>query len=88
VNGDPANNDYCDVEQKLADARERMTHLLDQIGGPWASCKACGAAIRFVHHPRTKKSVPYTAEGQNHFIDCPDRDRFRKGKRATATSNH
>ena len=55
--------------------RKRMTHLLRQIADE-GSCRGCGAIIHWVKHQNGKK-VPYTPQGLNHFIDCPNREDFR-----------
>jgi hypothetical protein len=84
---DPANNDYCDVEQKLADARERMTALLNHVAIRQQKCHACEAIMLMVPHANGRLT-PYDADGTNHFATCSDPNRFRKGKRATTTADN
>ena len=43
----------------------------------WIPCQACGKEITFITN-ENGKTIPITREGNNHFIDCPSRDRFRK----------
>jgi hypothetical protein len=64
----------CIDAQKTA-----MRRLLGLIGKQVA-CGGCGASMYFVVHNNGKR-VPYTEAGLNHFIDCPERDRFAKGAR-------
>ena len=45
----------------------------------WTQCRACGIEIAFITN-ENGKTIPVTREGINHFIDCPQRDRFRKKK--------
>lgn len=58
----------------------RLGELLDKIADP-GLCRGCGTPIFWVVHKKTQKRVPYTIEGLNHFVDCPERDQFRKGRR-------
>jgi len=55
---------------------KNMAHLLNQVGTPGV-CTGCGTQIIWVIH-RNAKKVPYTAQGFNHFINCPRAKRFRK----------
>lgn len=43
----------------------------------WIPCRACGKEITFIIN-ENGRNIPITKEGNNHFIDCPARDRFRK----------
>lgn len=58
-----------------------MKLLLGHVGKK-GTCDGpnCGAPIYWVTH-YNGKGVPYTEAGLNHFVDCPDRDRFRRAKR-------
>lgn len=76
----------ADLNQTMANLRGcliaqggAMLWLLDHVGKK-ASCDGpnCGRTIYWVTHTNGRKT-PYTAAGLNHFVDCPDRDRFRKG---------
>lgn len=42
-------------------------------------CKACGEKLYFVRLA-SGKQAPYTADGLNHFINCPKAAEFRKAK--------
>lgn len=57
--------------------RSNVEGLLKQISIP-KRCEGCGAVMYFVHHRSNDKVVPYTADGLNHFVDCPAREQFRK----------
>lgn len=52
--------------------------------GRAAACKGCGAPIVWVTHQNGKRA-PYTPEGLNHFVDCPQAQQFRK--KATCDSS-
>jgi len=60
----------------LDSARENIRALLPLIGDEGV-CKACGARIFWVMH-KNGKEAPYTQDGLNHFIDCPEANRFKK----------
>lgn len=47
---------------------------LDHLGAP-ARCKGCNREIWWIQHANTHRA-PYTEEALNHFIDCPERDKF------------
>jgi len=78
------------VERSLGQVADKMTQLdsenkalktnvrrlLDQVGGK-GRCKACNADIWWVKL-KSGRMAPYTAEGLNHFADCPNADRFRR----------
>lgn len=55
-----------------------MRLLLEHVGKK-ATCDGpnCGRPIFWVTHTNGRKT-PYTEAGLNHFVDCPDRDRFRR----------
>lgn len=52
-----------------------MLALLKNIGD-FARCRGCNAEIYWVTH-RNGKVTPYTPAGLNHFIDCPQAERFK-----------
>lgn len=41
------------------------------------NCRGCGAEILFAFSPKGART-PLDRDGTNHFITCPDRDRFRR----------
>jgi len=43
----------------------------------WDRRCSCGELIRFVPSPTTDHLIPECAHG-NHFLDCPDRFRYRR----------
>ncbi len=55
-----------------------MEWLLSHVGKK-GTCDGpnCGAPIWFVIHSNGKRT-PYTPAGLNHFVDCPDRERFQR----------
>jgi len=55
----------------------RMEMLLRLIASEIRPCKACGEVLAFVKH-RNGKVAPYTMDGTNHFVNCPNADTFRK----------
>jgi hypothetical protein len=75
-----------DVERlnaELKATRQALAQLLKHTGHA-ARCEGCGADIYWVRHfiPQGgSKWVPYNTRGMNHFIDCPNRDEFRKKAR-------
>lgn len=57
------------------DAQQKaMRALLHQIGEP-DKCRGCEAPILWVRHLNGRKT-PYTPAGLNHFVDCPQSERF------------
>lgn len=42
-------------------------------------CRGCGAEIAWARSPKGA-TTPLDRDGTNHFITCPDRDRFRRKK--------
>lgn len=67
----------------LLDTQTRMKALLELVGGPQTKgkfvCRGCGAQVYWIRHANGKL-VPYTQFGLNHFVDCPNREDFRKAK--------
>ena len=59
---------------------ERMRRLLELAAIEKRPCRACGAMLYFIQHANGKRA-PYTDDGLNHFVNCPDAARF-KGKEA------
>ncbi len=55
-----------------------MTALLKQIG-QIGTCSGCNGVVIWVTH-RNGTHVPYTTEGLNHFLNCPEAEQFKKGK--------
>lgn len=43
-----------------------------------ATCRSCGAAIRWVVALVSRKRSPIDPDGTSHFATCPDADRWRK----------
>jgi hypothetical protein len=50
--------------------------ILTDADGYDKTC-SCGERIRFVESPTTGNMIPQCPHG-NHFLDCPDRGRYRK----------
>lgn len=61
------------------DAQKTAMRYLLQKAGRKTTCDGCGKTIYFVHHTNGS-NTPYTEAGLVHFIDCPERDRFRRPK--------
>ena len=57
---------------------DRLRSLLELTAVETRQCKACGTLLFFVQH-RNGKIAPYTIEGVNHFSNCPQAARFKKG---------
>lgn len=82
-------NEDCGLQE---DAEELSRSQLDALHpyGHWrcacgaynsADLKRCGGCQRERVTTKNGKSAPFTADGLNHFADCPKADRFRnKGK--------
>ncbi len=60
--------------------RDNIERLYKTLGAQSGSCKACDAPIWWVT-TKNGKSAPFTAEGLNHFADCPKAEQFRKKKK-------
>lgn len=58
---------------------DRLKKMLQIIGTP-AKCKACDLPIYWVA-TRRDAWLPYTANGEPHFSDCPEADKLRKPRR-------
>ncbi len=63
-------------EITAAEYRKRLGALLSNCGTP-ATCKGCGAAVYWLRHANGK-NTPYTPAGLNHFVDCEERERFKR----------
>lgn len=61
---------------ELAAINKRVLHLLMQIADV-GTCKGCPATIYWVRHKNGVRT-PYDADGTNHFVTCPSRDRFKR----------
>lgn len=55
---------------------QAMKKLLDLIAEQ-GICKGCQARVYWVTH-KNGKATPYTSAGLNHFINCPERERFKR----------
>lgn len=75
---DPTVNDLKDALDLVDWYSANASHLLNHVGergvcdGP-----RCKTAIFWVVHLNGKRT-PYNTEGLPHFIECVDRDRFRR----------
>ena len=63
----------------LPSIEQRMHDLLLRTAKETRPCRACQAQLYFVQH-NNGKVAPYTADGVNHFINCPAANQFKKGK--------
>jgi hypothetical protein len=66
------------AELTVDELRLRIVALLHVMGDA-RPCRSCGAMITWVA-TRHGRLAPYTAEGLNHFADCPDAQWFRRQK--------
>lgn len=61
---------------------QRIRDILFAVGdlGRCGSAQrpGCGAQIIWVQHKDGRK-IPYNLQGQSHFVDCPNRQNFKKG---------
>ena len=64
----------------LPPIEDRMKSLLGLVARETRPCTRCGAMIYIVHHVKTDRLAPYTSDGINHFLNCPNAAEFRKGK--------
>ena len=64
----------------VPDVEARLRALLSNAGQP-GNCRGCAAPIRWVLHTNGKRT-PYDADGPtagvNHFVTCPQRDKFKR----------
>lgn len=73
--------DIDDILNQLEVQRDRMRRLLHNVGEE-GICKGCPARVIWVIH-RNGKRTPYDPDGTNHFITCPEAERFRPPKKET-----
>lgn len=68
------------LEAELLQIRANLRALLDHVAVRRGFCKGpnCGAALWFVQHADTGALTPYEMSGLNHFVTCPDRERFKR----------
>jgi hypothetical protein len=64
------------TQEELHAVAENVRKLLANIGDS-GICKGCHREIFWVKH-RNGKAVPYTPQGLNHFIDCPQAKEFKR----------
>lgn len=69
-------DDHAKILQNCIAAQATAMAQLLQRSGKKATC-GCGAPIFFVIHTNGKQ-VPYTEAGLNHFVDCPQRERYQR----------
>jgi uncharacterized protein with PIN domain len=62
----------------LPSLEQRIESLLTHTAQEIRPCKACGARLAFVRH-NNGKLAPYTVDGLNHFINCPQASSFKRG---------
>lgn len=67
-----------DLISKQDEVIGQFKNLLSMVSDP-KPCKGCGRPIYWVIS-KNGKSMPITDEGLNHFIDCPEANKFRKKK--------
>ena len=57
---------------------DRILRLLSWMTDP-RPCRVCGQQIWFIK-TKAGKMMPVTRDGESHFSNCPNADRFRKKK--------
>jgi hypothetical protein len=62
----------------MISAEVRLLQLLQQVAYEQRPCRFCQVPIFFVR-VKTGATIPYTAEGVNHFQDCPHFAKARQG---------
>ena len=78
-----------DAEGEVERLKRNIAALLRNVGRK-RPCRgpSCTASIYMVEH-LNGADTPYDEDGTNHFITCPDRDKFRKeNRRATASTGN
>jgi hypothetical protein len=58
---------------------QRLEALLSVVAEAHRPCKWCAKPLYFVRH-RNGKLTPYTAQGVNHFLDCPHTTETQKSR--------
>jgi hypothetical protein len=67
----------------LPPLEDRLRRLLELTAEESRTCKACGTLLFFIRH-RNGIRAPYTVDGLNHFLNCPQASQFRKAAGARA----
>ena len=73
------------MSSTLPPLEARISTLIELIAESHRACKACHATIYFVRH-RNRSLAPYTLDGLNHFLTCPDAKEFKKGAAHAAST--
>ena len=58
-------------------AQEAAMLRLLSLAGDSGHCEGCGSQVFWVRH-RNGRITPYTPQGLNHFINCPQAARFKR----------
>jgi hypothetical protein len=69
-----------DTTEREKQLSANITTLLEHIAENSRPCQACGVQLWFVRH-QNGKLAPYTYDAINHFVNCAEAARFRKGKK-------
>jgi hypothetical protein len=77
---DPMEKRYLQAEACVS-AQVVAMRLLVNHAGKKASCDGptCGRTIYWITHTNGKRT-PYDESGLNHFVSCPDSDRFKRAR--------
>jgi hypothetical protein len=54
--------------------------LSEKTGYTITNESRCGCGARVWWGARNGKSCPFDSDGTSHFVTCPDREKYRKGK--------
>lgn len=72
LNPTEMSDEQCCIEAQIESMRKLLTQIADQ-----GLCRGCGAKVYWVEHKNGKRT-PYTEAGLNHFVNCPERERFKR----------
>jgi hypothetical protein len=64
----------------LPSLEDRIFNLLKLAAKEIRPCKLCGVTLYFIEH-KSGTHAPYTKEGINHFLNCPNAGEFRRQKK-------
>lgn len=65
------------MAQERITLRTNVETILRNTAEEIRPCKACETLLFFVKH-RNGNRAPYTADGTNHFTNCPQAEAFKK----------
>jgi hypothetical protein len=66
-------------EIERGEFRKKIVEAMYTMDIATSTCRGCGEPIIWLKNHKGK-NIPVDMYLQNHFINCPDRDRFKKPK--------